>query len=85
MEFDKTTPIDCATHPYRGSTTNEKVKVVSEYEDRKIEMLILQDGKHNVPKHHQKVWKTTLGIMPNSLKNVLNSSNQKYLLYVKFL
>ena len=52
--FKKTIPIDCAVHPYRGSTTNEKLKVVSEYEDRKIEMLILQDGTNNVLKHHQK-------------------------------
>ena len=54
MKFDKTIPIDCAVHPYRGSTTNEKLKVVSEYEDRKIETLILQDGTNNVLKHHQK-------------------------------
>ena len=49
----KTIPIDCAEHPYRGSTTNEKLKVVCEYEDRKIETLI-QDGTNNVLKHHQK-------------------------------
>ena len=54
LEIDKTIPIDCAVHPYRGSTTNAKLKVVSEYEDRKIDTLILQDGTKNVLKHHQK-------------------------------
>ena len=54
LEFDKTIPIDCAVHPYRGSTTNEKLKIVGEYEDRKIETLILQGGTNNVLKYHQK-------------------------------
>ena len=41
-------------YPYRGSTTNEKIKFVSEYEDRKIETLIVQDGTNKVHKHHHR-------------------------------
>ena len=35
LENDKSIPADCTIHAYRGSTTNEKLKILNSYEDKK--------------------------------------------------
>ena len=50
----KPIPIDCAIHAYRVSSTNEKLKVLEEYEPKHLKTLIIQDGTNNVLKHYNK-------------------------------
>ena len=52
LENDKTIPIDCAIHAYRGSSTNENFKVLEECEPNHLKTLIIQDGTNNVLKHY---------------------------------
>ena len=54
LEIDKSIPIDSAIHAYRGSTTNEKVKVLSKYDPKKIWTSVIQDGTNNLLKHNSK-------------------------------
>ena len=37
LEIDKAIPIDCAFHAYRGSTTNEKIKVLNKDDPKESE------------------------------------------------
>ena len=37
LEIDKSIPNDCAIHAYRGSTTNEKIKVLNKYDPKESE------------------------------------------------
>ena len=85
LEFVKTIAIECVVHPYKRSTTNEKLNVVSEYEERKIEKLILHYSRNNVFKHHRKIAQKHFAVHTKLVKNVLIRSNKQSLLYAKFL
>ena len=54
LEQDTTIPADIGVHAYRGSTTNEKLRVLKDYEAKKLKTLVLQDGTNNVLKHTSK-------------------------------
>ena len=41
LENDLNIPNDCAIHAYRGSSTKEKINVLSKYEKRNLKTLIL--------------------------------------------
>ena len=53
LENDRNIPIDCAIHAYRGSSTKEKINVLSKYEKRNLKTLILQDGTNLVLKSNK--------------------------------
>ena len=53
LENDRNIPNDCAIHAYRGSTTKEKIIVLSKYEKRNLKTLILQDGTNSVLKSNK--------------------------------
>ena len=53
LENDRNIPNNCAIHAYRGSTTKEKVNVLSKYEKRNLKTLILQDGTNSVLKSNE--------------------------------
>ena len=50
LEDDATIPLDVAIHAYRGSTTQEKIRVLDNYESKKLKTLILQDGTNSISK-----------------------------------
>ena len=50
LQEDETIPIDIAVHGYRGSTTKEKIKIVEQYESKKLKTLILQDCTNSIVK-----------------------------------
>ena len=54
LERDTTIPADIGVHAYRGSTTNEKLRVLKDYEAKKLKTLVLQDGTNNVLKDTSK-------------------------------
>ena len=54
LEQDTTIPADIGVHAYRGSTTNGKLRVLKDYEAKKLKTLVLQDGTNNVLKHTSK-------------------------------
>ena len=53
LENDRNIPNDCAIHAYRGSSTKEKINVLSKYEKRHLKTLILQDGTNSVLKSNK--------------------------------
>ena len=53
LENDRNIPNDCAIHAYRGSSTKEKINVVSKYEKRNLKTLILQDSTNSVLKSNK--------------------------------
>ena len=53
LENDRNIPNDCAIHAYRGSSTKEKINVLSKYEKRNQKTLILQDGTNSVLKSNK--------------------------------
>ena len=50
VEIDKPIPIECGIQAYRGSTTNEKIKVCNKYDPKIIRTLVIQGGTNNVLK-----------------------------------
>ena len=47
LQTDNTIPSDIAIHPYRGSTTKEKLAIVEKYSKRKMRSVVLQDGTNS--------------------------------------
>ena len=50
---DRTIPDDIAIHGYRGSGTEEKIKVIEKYDDKKMNTVIIQDGTNSILKKQQ--------------------------------
>ena len=54
LERDTTIPADIGTQASRGSTTKEKLRVLRDYEAKKLKTLVVQDWTNNVLKHTSK-------------------------------
>ena len=51
LAFDKTLPKDTEVHGYSGSTTLEKIEVLSKYQAVKLKSCVIQDGTNAILKH----------------------------------
>ena len=54
LQTDNTIPNDIAIHPYRGSTTKNKMAIVEKYSERKMHSVVLQDGTNSFLKLDRK-------------------------------
>ena len=54
LQTDNTIPSDIAIHPYRRSTTKEKIAIVEKYSERKMHSVVLQDATNSFLKFDRK-------------------------------
>ena len=64
----ETFPNDAVVHAYRGSSTEEKIKVLDQYIEEKFKCVIKQDGTNSIlKKNYQRLMNLALNIKNLSL------------------